>query len=144
MNPSAAGVLGITGVQPDVRHRSGAAEGQVAAELRTAEAFDLIDQIARVAQTGSGCLEASRWSGQTCSTSAYGVESGFRWRSPPTARSSPAGSGAHRRHWVLARRDQPGRMIPATHDAVRGLPGSHALAARPAQPARKASRSRST
>jgi hypothetical protein len=35
-------------------------------------------------------------------------------------------------------------MIPATHDAVRGLPGSHALAARPAQPARKASRSRST
>ena len=101
-------------------------------ELRTAEAFDLIDQIARVAKPVfvlSGGEPLFR--PDLFDIGAYGVESGFRMALATNGTLVNGRVAAHIADTGFSRvAISLDGAIPATHDAFRGLPGSHELAVR--------------
>jgi len=101
-------------------------------ELRTAEAFDLIDQIAKVARPVfvlSGGEPLFR--PDLFDIGAYGVESGFRMALATNGTLVTERVAAHIADTGFSRvAISLDGAVPATHDAFRGLPGSHALALR--------------
>ena len=101
-------------------------------ELRTAEAFDLIDQIAQVAKPVfvlSGGEPLFR--PDLFDIGAYGVESGFRMALATNGTLVTERVAAHIADTGFSRvAISLDGAVPATHDAFRGLPGSHALAQR--------------
>jgi len=101
-------------------------------ELRTAEAFDLIDQIAQVAKPVfvlSGGEPLFR--PDLFDIGAYGVESGFRMALATNGTLVTGRVAAHIADTGFSRvAISLDGAAPATHDAFRGLPGSHALAVR--------------
>ena len=100
------------------------------AELKTAEAFDLIDQIAEVAKPVfviSGGEPLFR--PDLFDIGAYGVESGFRMALATNGTLVTARVAAHIADTGFSRvAISLDGAVPSTHDAFRGLPGSHALA----------------
>ncbi len=101
-------------------------------ELRTAEAFNLIDQIAEVAKPVfvlSGGEPLFR--PDLFDIGAYGVESGFRMALATNGTLVTERVAAHIADTGFSRvAISLDGAVPATHDRFRGLPGSHALALR--------------
>ena len=101
-------------------------------ELKTAEAFDLIDQIAEVAKPVfvlSGGEPLFR--PDLFDIGAYGVESGFRMALATNGTLVTEQVAAHIADTGFSRvAISLDGAVPATHDKFRGLPGSHALALR--------------
>jgi len=101
-------------------------------ELRTAEAFDLIDQIAQVAKPVfvlSGGEPLFR--PDLFDIGAYGVESGFRMALATNGTLVTERVAAHIADAGFSRvAISLDGAVPETHDRFRGLPGSHALALR--------------
>jgi len=101
-------------------------------ELKTAEAFDLMDQIAEVAKPVfvlSGGEPLFR--PDLFDIGAYGVESGFRMALATNGTLVDGKVAAHIADTGFSRvAISLDGAVPATHDKFRGLPGSHALALR--------------
>jgi AdoMet-dependent heme synthase len=101
-------------------------------ELKIGEAFDLMDQIAQVAKPVfvlSGGEPLFR--PDLFEIGAYGVESGFRMALATNGTLVTGRVAAHIADTGFSRvAVSLDGAAPATHDAFRGLPGSHALALR--------------